>query len=99
MNKQDDTVKTAISRLAAECSKAEHSTGEMCDKMRRWEMSEEQQALSAFSHIAKYREEAENYHGAEEDKEAYSSQQLEIDADEYADNEILRYIAYIDFTK
>ena len=44
MNKQDDTVKTAISRLAAECSKAEHSTGEMCDKMRRWEMSEEQQA-------------------------------------------------------
>ena len=62
-------------------------------------MSEEQQALSAFSHIAKYREEAENYHGAEEDKEAYSSQQLEIDADEYADTRILQYIAYIDFTK
>lgn len=40
----DNTVELAIKRLAGECSKREHCSGDMIQKMRRWELTEEQQA-------------------------------------------------------
>ena len=42
--KDNDTVQLAIQRLAAECSRSEHCSGEMMDKMRRWELTEQEQA-------------------------------------------------------
>ena len=39
-----DPVKQTIRKFAAECSKSEHCSGEMIEKMRRWKLTEEQQA-------------------------------------------------------
>lgn len=41
---EKDPVKQAIRKLAAECSKSEHCSGELTDKMRRWKLTEQQQA-------------------------------------------------------
>jgi regulatory protein len=44
MQQKEMTEQQALSRLAAECSKAEHCSGEMLEKMYRWGLSEEAQA-------------------------------------------------------
>lgn len=44
MIKEKDIAGQAIRKLAAECSKSEHCSGEMLEKMRRWKLTEEQQA-------------------------------------------------------
>lgn len=44
MQQKEITEQQALSRLAAECSKAEHCSGEMLEKMYRWGLSEEAQA-------------------------------------------------------
>ncbi|MBQ7421541.1 MAG: RecX family transcriptional regulator [Prevotella sp.] len=38
------TEQQALSRLAAECSRGEHCSGEMLEKMRKWELAEDAQA-------------------------------------------------------
>ncbi len=42
--KKEITEKQALERLAMQCARAEHSSGEMLQKMRSWGLSEQQQA-------------------------------------------------------
>ena len=43
-DKKEISEQSALQRLAALCSRGEHSSGEMLEKMRRWGLSEEAQA-------------------------------------------------------
>jgi regulatory protein len=53
--KKEITEEKALQRLAALCAKAEHCSGEMIEKMRRWGLDDEQAQARIMAYLTKHK--------------------------------------------